>query len=368
MVRYSKPVKNNQDLINKWKEQGLLIPDSEKVHHYLSTICYYRFSAYTIPFQEQNTGADDSLVFKPHVSFDTILELYVFDRKLRLLVLDAIERIEVAVRTQICNVLCSHSDDPFWYTKQVYFKPEEYDHDRLLEKIKKQLEDENKRLKRDLEMLDKRKSLTEEERNLRKENICKENFIRHYLTKYGDPKLPPSWMMTEMLTFGELSRLYSGLNTLRYDEKPRKTCREQISRFFGLNSNVFASWLRFLSSVRNVCAHHNRLWNRVYGDSPKMPKSTKTLWIAKEQNQKSSSLSYAKRTYILLVILQVLLYTISPNSTWAKRLKKLMEAYPDVPKKQMGMPEEWYMDPFWEKALSEKKNEYGTDDAKDVLQ
>lgn len=116
MRKFDKPEKNNQELIEEWERRGLEIPDRQRAERYLEFISYYRLSAYTIPFQKIGEHT-----FKSGTSFDDILMLYVFDRELRLLVMDAVERIEVAVRAQICNVHSlelgrdGDSYGAFWY-------------------------------------------------------------------------------------------------------------------------------------------------------------------------------------------------------------------------------------------------------------
>jgi abortive infection bacteriophage resistance protein len=92
---YTKPSLSFGDQVKLLESRGLIINDQERAEHYLSNISYYRLSAYMLPFKE--VGVDQ---FKPDVSFSTILDAYVFDRELRLLVFDAIERIEIAFRTQ----------------------------------------------------------------------------------------------------------------------------------------------------------------------------------------------------------------------------------------------------------------------------
>ena len=175
----------------------------------------------------------------------------------------------------------------------------------------------------------------------------KENFLRHYLSKYDSPKLPPSWMMIEMLTWGELSHLYVGLKS--------NQAKKQIAQNLGLHAEVLESWLKSLNDVRNLCAHHSRLWNKEHGRSIKIPTSNAIQWLQQPIILSNTAIRYEKRTYMLLVAIQTLLYKISPNSTWAKRLKDLIEQYPSLSKANMGMPELWHQDPFWQHALQQNE-------------
>lgn len=347
MLEFNKPAKNNQELIKEWKNRGLQINDETRTSRYLDFIGYYRLSAYTIPFQIPNSTTLHN--FKPNVSFDDILDLYVFDRELRLLIMDAIERIEVAIRTQICNVhsLAKNDDglilDAFWYLNEHHFF-NKFSHFRLLANIEKQLLDEKNKLDSDIKNIDKRKNISHEQKSLLIERAQKENFLRHYLTQYDKPKLPPSWMVMEMLTWGELSHLYAGLKSA--------AIKKEIATNLGVNAEILESWLKALNSIRNICAHHGRLWNKELGVAIKIPTSSKIKWLSTTpQCSELYNVQFKRRVYSILTVLQSLLYTISPNSTWANRLKALLERYPSVPRVNMGMPINWEEDTFWQEAF-----------------
>ncbi|MEF9957878.1 MAG: Abi family protein, partial [Acinetobacter sp.] len=222
-----------------------------------------------------------------------------------------------------------------------------YAHMRLLASIERQLLDEKSRLERDEKAIDQRKSVSQADKDALKDKVRKENFLRHYLSKYDSPKLPPSWMMIEMLTWGELSHLYVGLKSTQ--------AKKQIAQNLGLHAEVLESWLKTLNDVRNICAHHSRLWNKEHGRSIKIPTSNAIQWLQQPIILSNTAIRYEKRTYMLLVAIQTLLYKISPNSTWAKRLKDLIEQYPSLSKANMGMPELWHQDPFWQHALQQNE-------------
>ena len=99
--RYDKPALDENELIERYIERGLIIADRNRAARYLRHIGYYRLSPYTIPFQADRTTHS----FSPGTTFDDILYIYVFDRQLRLLTIDAIERVEVGVRAAVSNTL-----------------------------------------------------------------------------------------------------------------------------------------------------------------------------------------------------------------------------------------------------------------------
>lgn len=340
---FNKPAKSNLELVQEWKNRGLIISDDNRVIHYLDFIGYYRFSAYTIPFQ--NTSSISSHQFKPNTTFDDILDCYTFDRELRLLIMDAIERVEVAVRTQISNVMSLGKDQngqtqgAFWYLNTEYFL-NHFSHYDFLARVEKQLWNEQKKLNQDIEEISRNTHFSDNKKQESIEKAKKENFLRHYLSQYSEPKLPPCWMMVEMLTLGELSHLYSGIKS--------NALKKEIARNLGGNAEILTSWLHGFNAIRNFCAHHSRVWNRELGISIKMPRSSQIKWLSKPPE----NIAYERRIYSILIALQTILYTVSPSSLWAKRLKELLEKYPNIPKKPMGIPENWYCDEFWQAALT----------------
>ena len=97
-MKYTKQAISIPDQISKLKARGLRFGDEAKAANYLSNISFYRLRAYTYPFQDNN---DPEHPFIKQVSFEEILRLYVFDRQMRLLLFNALEKIEIAFRTQI---------------------------------------------------------------------------------------------------------------------------------------------------------------------------------------------------------------------------------------------------------------------------
>ncbi len=341
MAAYTKPALSIDQHLAQWQTRGLLIPDLPRAQYYLGRVSYYRLSAYAIPLYRK---AAEHL-FRDGANFEHLLRLYVFDRELRLLVMDAIERIEVAVRAQLSNHMSMQGEaGPFWYQDEKHFKTQ-FAHKRLLADLERQLDDEWQRLHHDEQQVDKRQNLTPEQKEHVKARLRKENFLRHYLTEYDSPRLPPSWMVMEMLTWGQLSRLYAGL---------RKTADQKaIAKNLDTHAELLEAWLKTLNTVRNFCAHHSRLWNRELGTALRLPTSNSVRWLQNQVtlNAGGRHIDYKKRLYPVLVALQSLLYNLSPGSRWACRLQALLEKYPDADKAAMGMPENWREDPFWHSAL-----------------
>ncbi len=154
-----------------------------------------------------------------------------------------------------------------------------------------------------------------------------ETFIEHYYSKYGDPYLPPFWMSAEVLTLGSLSHLYQGIGDPRL--------KKMIADPFGVPAKILAAWLHSIAHLRNICAHHGRLWNRKFSISP--PISRKHQGI----------LHHPHRFEGHSVVLVDILDTCSPGHSWRTRLDDLLTNYPEVDHKAMGYPENWKSKPFW---------------------
>lgn len=303
MTVFNKPPTSISDQCQQWIERGLIVADCGKVEHYLCTIGYYRLSAYSLPFQ----NGDPDHCFMDGISFDDIRLLYIFDRELRLLILDAIERIEVAFRAQFNNHM-AQSYGAHWYLDEKRFIAK-YDHKALLAEI---------------EQLERR---------------SKEVFVKHYRTKYTDPRLPPSWMVTELLTLGQLSKVYASLASFS-DQKA-------IAKGLNTSAELLRSWMQSISYVRNTCAHHSRLWNRELGTAPMVPRKPTGSWIAMPITLADPQVDPYTRLYLMLATLEYLLQAVNPTSTWHERLHDLMQRNPQVSKAHMGMPDDWETDSFW---------------------
>lgn len=316
---FDKPPMALDELVGRLSERGLHIADTDRAARYLRHIGYYRLSPYTIPFQQ---GRPDH-VFREGAEFDHVLDLYVFDRALRLLVMDALERVEVAVRAALTDHMSTTYHDPHWYMDASHFRHPDK-HGRLL------------RIVRD----------TCEERlrgspDAGEGSLVHRSALEHYLTTYGTPELPPSWLMVETLTVGQLTSTYRNLK--------RRSDRTAIAASIGLTVPVLESWMQTYVRVRNICAHHGRLWNVGLGVYPAIPSSPAISWL---QGADALPERSRKRLYPVLVSLQSVLDAVSPRSSWARRLHGLLGTRPPMNLAGMGVPENWADDDFWNRHIA----------------
>lgn len=293
-IHFEKPPLSIEQQIELLKTRNLSFIDLPKAMRNLETIGYYRLKAYFNPFLANTTPTEYG--FKSLTYFDNIMNLYDFDRKLRILVNDAIERIEIAFRAMISNVM-SLRYGSHWYTDFQFFN--------RIDLHNAFLNDVSLHLKR-----------------------SKEGFITDYYQTYRHPEHPPSWMVMECLSFGTISKLYGNIK----DRKARMAIADGLGQF----SEVIKSWMRSLTYTRNLCAHHARLWNRFFINKPQHVR----LILPQNCNNNSPFLLQA---YILIQLLN----TITPAHDWEKKLFNLCAQHQDIPFAEMGFEPRWEDEKIW---------------------
>jgi len=293
-MRFEKPPRTFDEQVDLLISRGMQIDDPERARRYLSHLNYYRLAAYWLPFEQDHPTHR----FKPGIDFDLVLQHYIFDRKLRLLIMDAIERIEVSLRTRWAYHL-AHSYGPHALLDQTLFKLR-WPHAENINALRDTVRSSS------------------------------EVFIRHF-DRY-DETLPPLWVVCEIMTLGQLSKWYSNLT--------RRQDRNAVARAYGLDEVNLTSFLHHLTVVRNHCAHHGRIWNREFTFLWKLPRKKPP---ALHQNFNRDD---GRKIYNTLVMLAYLMEAMGPNS-WRQRLNSLFTQHPDVSARAMGFPQDWHARPIW---------------------
>ena len=178
-----------------------------------------------------------------------------------------------------------------------------------------------------------------------------EAFLAHYREKYtAAPEQPPVWMAMELLTFKVISILFAYLRN--------KADTNRISQHFGWHHTVLSSWFRSLSDLRNLCAHHMRVWNREFGSYPVLPKKAPSHWSqiptaipSGARSEITPTLNPQRRLYLQLVVIETLMQQINPESHWAERLVRLLDANPQISRIHMGFPPFWEHEALWQPAV-----------------
>ncbi len=334
MIPFTKPSISVDEQITLLQKRGLSIQDPERAKCYLEVISFFRLSAYMRPLQIPH---DDNHTFQQGAKFQQVVALYAFDRELRLIIMDAVERIEVAIRAMINNVMgptYQVKNKPYsgshWYLNKDRFN-NNYNHQKLINTLTKKQEQEKRTLATEFQKIEKAKH-NDDKKVILKNIKQRENYCRYYANNYSEPDLPPCWAAIEELTLGELSHLYKGLK--------RDADRKAIAKRFNVPQDKLASWLHTLTFIRNCCAHHARLWNRELPIAPKLLRDAEWQFPSVLP---SSQIQPAKRLYSVILLLAFLMKQISPDSQWMNSLLSLFKTYPDVPLKNMGFPDNWQL-------------------------
>lgn len=299
-MKYDKPALTIDQQIDQLRRRGMRLADTDAARQRLVHINYYRLRAYWLPDEVPAEQSGDH-AFRAGTDFDAIIDRYVFDRKLRLLVMDAIERVEVSLRTTWAHVLATRHGPHAYLDSQLFRKATE--HEKCLKRLRGEIQH------------------------------SRETFVLHYRARYCEPELPPLWVMCELLTFGHLSLWYQNL--------ANSADRVEIARAYGVDEQIIKSFSHHLTYVRNVCAHHSRLWNREMTIGMKVP--ARPDWLGAAFNAERP-----KRVYNTLVMLAYLLGVISPANTWRQQLKTLLGEYPTIDWDAMGFPAGWHEQAFWD--------------------
>lgn len=292
---YNKPALSYAEQLQKLKDRGLIIDNEIEFLELLEKKSYYRLSGYWYPLLSDK----EKHLFKPKSHFNTAFELYLFDKLLRQLVIKELEKIEIAVRAKMIYIF-SHEFGPFWYAEPKNFKNRSK-HSEIRSKISVEYQRSDAQ------------------------------FVHSFKLNYRNP-FPPSWIAFEIISFGAISKLYS-------EFKPTRSKRV-VADYFGLDTKTFASWLHVLVYVRNVCAHHSRLWNRVMRIQPVIPRNPKNQWLANTEIKNN-------RVYFALSMILYLLESINESNSMVNDFKKLLETHPNASPTAMGFPSDWAKEYLW---------------------
>jgi abortive infection bacteriophage resistance protein len=294
MPTYSKPPLTIEQQIRLLEQRGLIVANRKLAKKVLSTCNFYRFGGYAIHFWVTPTVRPQQ--YLTGTRFEDVLQIMDFDRELRMLTLDVIERLEVSVRSIITSRASLFYRSPHWYLEGSRFKSRAQHADFV-------------------------------SRRAKDFNRSKEVFAVHYKKRYTDPDLPPSWVIAEITSLGTWSHLFENLSS--------RKLRNRIAGVFGLDHLRLENNLHVLNVTRNLCAHHSRIWNRSFAFKPSLSQSTVTIPIPNNQR-------FAAQAGMMWVMLRA----IEPSSDWTRKLRDLFVRYHIQPS-TLGFPVGWETDPFW---------------------
>lgn len=305
----NKESRSIQEQIELLKQRGMIIKDEDFACLHLRNISYYRLKGYWWDMQQDKVNH----VFQTGSRFEDVIARYSFDKELRLILFDAIETIEIALRTKMIYHL-SQSYGGLYYTDNTLFDNEAL-HQQHLEDLMNEF--------------------------MRSSEV----FIKEYKHKYGvweDKKCvsltqqPDAWIIFEVATFGTLSKIYKNLKH-HIPEKAR------IANEFGLNlHNELSSWLEAISYLRNIVAHHSRLWSRNMVKRPMEVKNPKRIWLQKPLPEVAQ-----KKPYLAITAMLYLCKAIDAGDSYRKKIIALIKENPEIPIYKQGFLNEWNKEPIW---------------------
>ncbi|MFA8451649.1 MAG: Abi family protein [Bacteroidales bacterium] len=304
----NKPARTVADQIQLLESRGMIFQNESDAHILLKNISYYRLKGYWWDMQKDKTIH----AFRPDTYFEDVIKRYNFDRKLRLILFDAIELIEISLRTKMIYIL-SLKHGGKWYSDSNLFNS------KTNKKTCKTLHQET---------VDKLKS---------EFNRSQESFIKDHKKRYPNDSTPDAWKMLEVASMGILSRLYKGLN----DQSPEKAT---IAKEMGLNSHKeLSSWLEAITYIRNIIAHHSRLWSRNMVKSPKEKLNNPIgQWLT------SPILPVQKKKVYLIICCMIYLCNhINPNHDIKDRIIDLFKQFSSIEIYKLGFLNNWDKEPIW---------------------
>ena len=302
-MRYIKPTFSHPQLLEILKDWGVEVLDETEAVKQLEHMEFFKYKTYCIPLRTYFKD-EQVRISRDRLQFSDVIELYNFDRKLRFLVLDALEKIELSLRSSAVRHLAI-TYGAVGYVDDILYKSEEM-HKNFLNQL-------NGAIKSRINHGD--------------------SIFREFKEKYPGSVFPPLWMSVEVMTFGMLTRWL--------DDLSKRSDRHAIASRYGVNQEVFFSIFKNLVLLRNVCAHHEPIWNFVFAKPYKLPRKPELL---------SSTVNPSKRRFLYntLVVLCYLSQIISPISNWKERLIAVLDEQSVIDLAVLGFPENWKKRPLWE--------------------
>jgi len=220
MIQLKPPTTYSQQ-VQKMRSRGCIITDEPFCIKVLSQINYYRLTAYFLPFRKSDGN------YLPGTDFNTIYQIYEFDRHLRNLLFAAIEEVEIYLRAEFAYYH-AHRYGATGYIDSANYN-NRHNHSIFMGRISTEIGQNSNAL-----------------------------FVKHHLNNYGGQF--PIWVITELFTFGMLSYFYADMLTADQKNLARK--------MYSTIPKNLGSWLRCCTDLRNICAHYGRLYFRRFAAIP----------------------------------------------------------------------------------------------------
>lgn len=285
-------------------QKGLIISDLGLATEALRQHGLHRFKGFAHVYRDLNHPGKP---FIPGTRFEDVERLIDLDERLRLVVLAGMQIVEIGVRQRI-NQQMSESHGADWYVQSANFQPSAASfHESFLNDVGREVAN------------------------------SRENVFEHFRAKNAGP-FPPSWMMAELMTLGAWSRVYANLQIL--DQRA-------IAQAFPLHESTLRAWLRNLTVVRNVAAHHGRLWNRSFLTMPIADEHPKYLRQTLRAHSFDLNDPQALRVAPRLYALHFLTHAMAPRRAWRQDLQAALAPFTVAELPRLGFRPAWSSRPEW---------------------
>ena len=289
LKKFSKKPTTIEEQVTLLQKRGMVISDLSHAKNFLEYCSYYRFCGYALHFENLTIIGERTHIYKPGTSFSDVEQLYHFDAALRRIVFRYTSLIEIDFRGTLCNESACYYDNSHWFLdKTLFSKEEEFS-----------------------------KFITLCEQEIAR---SREIFVTSYKRHYNCPKLPPIWMLTELMPFAVWSRLYKNLNDMKL--------KKQIAIKQGIPDKYLDSWLQSLTVLRNACAHHARIWNRNFNQAPLLSSRISAKIITTQH----------KKIAVMLLIIHDMLRNLHREKDFETDMCNLIAKYSTIELKYLGIP------------------------------
>ena len=297
-----------QEQIDLLESRGMLFHNKAYAITCLKRISYFRLKAYWWDMQKDPVNH----IFHSGCYFEDVIERYEFDGALRKILFTAIETIEIALRTKLIYHM-SQAYGGLWYMDCTLFNNSNLHSKQLLH--------------------------LQTEFSKSGEVFAKDYRQRHQnqiQNGWQSDEDPDAWIILEVTTLGDLSKIYKNIG----HQLPAKS---KIANDFGLSIHSdLASWLESIAYVRNIIAHHSRLWSRNMVKRPTEPLNPHNPWLS----HKLSDIE-AKRPFYVITAMLYLCDAVQPDNTLREDINKLFNKYQSIPIYRMGFLPAWKQEPIW---------------------
>jgi abortive infection bacteriophage resistance protein len=307
-MKHTKRVISVPEQIELLRSRGMTISNEEIATEFLNKVSYFKFSAYLKEFEVHPT----THTFREGTCIEHPIELCLFDSKLRSILFDALEEIELAFKTKLINAITPVHGNNWYEDYNLFNDTEDFKFASYLAKLHEKITNPK----------------------------TKEKFITHYNNTYKTPEHPPVWMIMEIITLGTTSKMYDAFKD--------KNLRADVSwHFIEMIDKIFTTWIHHLTYLRNLCAHHCVVWNRLMIVRPRFPTSKKNKFIDDIESMTEEVPQRYAKVYASLCIINYMMIRINRTSAFKEQVLELMNTHPTINIDKMGFTPKWREENLW---------------------